>query len=491
MRKGLFKHLFYFIYITLIACTSQPAENSKETVSERPNIVIIFADDMGYGDAGCYNPNSKIPTPNIDRIAQNGVRLTDAHSPGPWCVPSRYGLMTGQYPARTTLNWRERALIDPELPTLASFLKENGYYTSMIGKWHLGFDNVDWDSIPAGQHMEGGPVARGFDEFFGMHASLDIPPYFYIENDHPVAPPTDSIGDHQSEDATTTISGAFWRAGKISPDFKHDEVLPTFTQKAVNFLEKHQADDAETPFFLYLALTAPHTPWLPTPEFEGKSKAGEYGDFMNQVDNTVGQVVQTLENLNLTDNTLLIFTSDNGPVWFAEDEAEYDHYSTGQLRGMKIDLWEGGHRIPFLAQWPGNISPGTVRDDLFCFTDLMATIAAAVGDSLPANAGQDSYNMLPVFMNETLSQPIRHELLIQDRTIRAGDWKLIQGSGLGSLSKNYGHVAGEPETEGELYNLTEDPSEQQNLFRTNSDKVDELTERLKSFPFYEAGSPLP
>ena len=480
---------FLLYLLGLSACTQRSSDEVQ--ISDRPNIVIIFADDMGYGDAGCYNPDSKIPTPHIDRIAQNGVRFTDAHAPGAWCVPSRYGLMTGQYPARTTLNWQERSLIEVGTPTLASLLQENGYYTSMIGKWHLGFDNVDWQNVNGEQRMEGGPVDRGFDEFFGMHASLDIPPYFYIENDRPVAPPSDSIGDHQSENATTTISGAFWRAGKIAPGFKHEEVLPTFTEKAVTFLNEHQQNSADTPFLLYLALTAPHTPWLPAAEFEGKSKAGEYGDFMAQVDHTVGQVVQTLETLELIDNTIVIFASDNGPVWFAEDEQKFDHEATGLLRGMKVDLWEGGHRIPFVAQWPGKIPSGTVRDDLFCFTDLMATFAAVVGDTLPENAGEDSYNMLPVLMNKSLSQSIRNELLIQDRVMRVGEWKLIQGSGLGTLSERFGNVQAEPDADGELYNLSDDLSEQHNRYEEFPEKVKELSGKLEKFAAVKSASPLP
>ncbi len=487
MKQPVFPLLITTLILLFVAaCNQKPAQEAEKP--QNPNIVIIFADDMGYGDAGCYNPESNIPTPHIDQIAQNGVRFTDAHAPGAWCVPSRYGLLTGQYPARTKLNWKERSLIDETTPTLASLLKENGYYNSMIGKWHLGFDDVDWDNVQANQNMKGGPVERGFDEFFGMHASLDIPPYFYIENGRPVAPPTDSIGDNQSEDATTTISGAFWRGGKMAPGFRHEEVLPTFSQKASNFLEEHQQNRADEPFFLYLALTAPHTPWLPTAEFEGKTQVGEYGDFMAQVDGVVGTVKQKLEALGLDENTLLIFTSDNGPVWFAEDVEKFGHRATGPLRGMKIDLWEGGHRVPFVAQWPGKIPAGTVRDDLFCFTDLMATFAAITNDSLPENAGQDSYNMLPAFLNETLSQPIRNELVTQDRTVRVGEWKLIQGSPVGVLTKNFGNAQAE---DGALYNLDNDLAETNNLYEENPEKVKELTEELGKYPFYQAGSPLP
>lgn len=322
--------------------------------------------------------------------------------------------------------------------TIASLLQQNGYYTACIGKWHLGFNNVDWDSVDCRQALQGGPIDHGFDYFFGMHASLDIPPYFYIENDRCFAPPTEYIEEHQSEDASTPISGAFWRAGKIAPGFKHNEVLSAFTEKAVLFIKDHHQKKSDQSFFLYLALTAPHTPWLPAKPFQSKSQAGDYGDFVVQVDHTVGQIKQTLQQLGMEENTLLIFSSDNGPVWFEEDVEKYGHQSTDKLRGMKVDLWEGGHRIPFIAQWPGNIPPNTVRSDLFCFTDIMATFAAVVGDTLPEDAGQDSYNMLPVLLNQTLQQPIRNELLVEDRILRQGDWKLIQGSARGVLSRNFG-----------------------------------------------------
>lgn len=491
---------FFFL---LFACTSpnQDEATSDEAASyeaaldeaKLPNIVFIFADDMGYGDPGCYNAQSKIPTPHIDQIAAQGVRLTDAHAPGPWCVPSRYGLMTGRYPARTQLNWQERALIDPQLLTLPAMLQQRGYYTAMVGKWHLGFDGADdWQTISCDQPLRGGPVDRGFDEFFGLYASLDIPPYFYIENDHCLTPPTDTIADHQSENATTTISGAFWRTGKIAPGFRHAEVLPTLTEKALTFLEDHHQERAGQPFFLYLALTAPHTPWLPGEAFQGKSQAGEYGDFTVQVDHTVGEVAQTLEELGLTDNTLLIFTSDNGPVWFAEDVAKYDHRSTDVLRGMKVDLWEGGHRIPFVAQWPGEIPAGTVRSDLFCFTDIMATFAAVVGDTLPNSAGEDSYNQLPVLRNQTLAQPIRQELLVEDRVFRQGDWKYIQGSGVGVLTERFAPAGSLPqEVPGELYNLQRDLAEQHNLYDEFPERVQAMKQRLQQYAKGNAQSPLP
>lgn len=477
--------IFHLISLLFICYACSQAKESTEIAdsSQKPNIIFILADDMGYGDPGCYNAHSKIPTPNIDCIAENGVRLTDAHAPGPWCVPSRYGLMTGQYPARIQLNWQQRALINPQQYTIATLLQQQDYYTAMIGKWHLGFDGVNWDSINCEQPLRGGPVDHGFDYFFGMHASLDIPPYFYIENDHCLSAPTDSIAEHQIEDATTSISGAFWRAGKIAPDFKHAEVLPAFTDKATSFLEQHHQNHSEQPFFLYLALAAPHTPWLPTAAFQDKSQAGEYGDFVVQVDHTVGEVMKTVRALGIEEQTLVIFTSDNGPVWFEEDVEKYDHRSTDVLRGMKIDKWEGGHRIPFVAQWPGKIPNNTVRNDLFCFTDMMAIFAAVVGDTLPKGAGQDSYNMLPVLMDQHLKQPIRNELLIGDQIMRQGKWKLIQGSGQGGLSRTFGKdiIKDNENVLAELYNLEEDISESNNLYEQYPKQVKKLTKELQKY----------
>lgn len=478
-------NLFCCLFFVLLACTDKKKEAPKADTSktELPNIVFIFADDMGYGDPGCFNPASKIPTPHIDKIAQNGVRLTDAHAPGAWCVPSRYGLMTGRYPARTELDWQERALIAPQQVTLASLLKEHDYYTAMVGKWHLGFDGVDdWQDLKCDRPLRGGPIDHGFDEFFGLYASLDIPPYFYIENDRCLVSPTEMIGAHQTEDATTTISGAFWREGKIAPGFKHAEVLPTLTNKSLDFLKEHDEKRKGQPFFLYLALPAPHTPWLPTEQFQGKSRAGDYGDFVVQVDYTVGQVRETLEKQGLLENTLLIFTSDNGPVWFDEDVQKFDHRATAGLRGMKVDLWEGGHRIPFVAQWPGKIPKGIVRPDLFCFTDMLATFAAIVGDTLPVGAGEDSFDQLPVLLDQA-STPVRRELLIEDRVFRQGDWKYIQGSGEGSLTERFkpAYTRQNKEVPGELYNLKQDLGEQHNLYHEFPDKVEAMELQLRSY----------
>ncbi len=465
----------------LTACSVSNSSQNTAVAERPPNVVFILADDMGYGDAGCYNPEAQTATPYIDRLAAQGVRFTDAHASGPWCVPSRYGLLTGRYPIRATLDWQKRALIDSSQLTLASMLQRNGYRTACVGKWHLGFDGVDnWSTFRGDQVLSGGPVDRGFDSFFGMYASLDIPPYFYIEGNRPVAPPTDTVAAHQSESATTPISGAFWRAGNIAPDFEFSEVLPTFAQQAVQFVTNQVQTDNDQPFFLYLALTAPHTPWVPTDDFVGESSVGEYGDFVMQVDNMVGQLLETLETTGQRDNTLVIFASDNGPVWFPEDVEKYNHRSAANLRGMKVDDWEGGHRVPFIARWPGHIPAGTVRDDLLGFTDVLATIAAVVGDPLPEADALDSHNLLPAFRGDSLSKPIRQELIIGEDVVRQNQWKLIVGGGEGVLSRDYGRGAHEAPTEqpNELYNLEKDPDETNNLYETIIDKGEELAALL-------------
>ena len=453
------------------ACTKKPA---------KPNIIFIMADDMGYGDPGCYNPQSKTPTPHIDRLAGQGIRFTNAHAPGAMCIPSRYGLLTGRYPFRRTRSRDTKSLIEPGRMTLGTLLQKHGYRTACVGKWHLGFDNLK--DIDYSQPFRGGPVDRGFDYFFGMHASLDIPPYYYIEDDRCVEPPTDSIEASHSE-GVTPIQGAFWREGRIAPGFKHDEVLSLFTDKAGAFIKSQES--AGAPFFLYLALTAPHTPWLPTGEFRGQSEAGDYGDFVAQVDASVGRIMKILDETGLAGNTLIFFTSDNGPVWYEQDVERYDHRSTHFLKGSKGDAWEGGHRMPFIARWPGRIAPHSKSDENICFTDMLATFAALMGDKLPENAGEDSFDILPALIGKGYERPLRGAIVIENRAIIQGDWKLIFGNGQGGLSLRYSRKElDESETQGqrgELYNLKEDPAERLNLYERRPETVRRLTDLMETY----------
>ncbi len=460
------------IIVCLLAFTSCTTSQDE---SKAPNIIVILADDLGYGDLSFYNVDSKIKTPNIDGLAEGGIHFTDAHSAGEWCTPSRYGLITGTYPARTELNWRQRSLIDKDQETLATMLKRNGYQTACVGKWHLGFDDLDWEDPGSMESLSGGPVEHGFDYFFGMHASLDIPPYFYLENDRIVEKATGFVDDHASPDATTVISGAFYRAGASAPGFKHDDVLDVFFDKAKSFISGHLNDTPDKPFFLYFPLTAPHTPWLPKKEYQGKSGAGEYGDFVMQVDDLVGQVRSLLDQKGIADNTLIVFSSDNGPVWFEEDIDKFGHDSKAGLKGMKIDQWEGGSRIPLIFNWKDQIPSGKSSDQLIGFTDLMATFASVVGDS-QIDSKFDSKDFTSVLYGQA-KENIRDGLVIGNNIYRKGQTKIIVGSGLGSLSRRYdpdGVYLSQAENQGEMYNLTDDPYETNNLYTTEINKYQEL-----------------
>ncbi|MBI1371451.1 MAG: sulfatase-like hydrolase/transferase [Phycisphaera sp.] len=448
--------------------------------ADKPNIVILLADDMGYGDPHCFNAESKCRTPHLDSLAAAGMRFTDAHAAGSTCIPSRYGLVTGRYPFRCeNFNPSKAALIENGRATIASVLRDRGYHTAMVGKWHLGFEGgVDFDySKP----LRGGPHDHGFEYFFGQHASLDIPPYFYIENDHAVAAPTNKIEANNSE-GWTKIQGAFWRAGGIAPGFVMEEVLPTYTRKAVEYIEQRSRVDDDRPFFLYLAITAPHTPWLPTEKFRGTSAGNLYGDWVAQVDDAFGQVLAALDRAGVADNTLVLFSSDNGPVWYPADVEKYGHSSTGPLRGMKGDVWEGGHRMPFIARWPGHIKPGSTSGKLICFTDVLATFADLTGATLPDNGGEDSFTFLPELLGQSAGdKPQRQDLLLGHGSnglfLRRGDWKLIPFLGSGGFTRPSRIKPKPGEPGGQLYNLAKDLGETTNTYAEHADIVKELTTR--------------
>lgn len=451
-----------------------------------PHVIVIVADDLGYGDPGCYNPRSKIPTPCIDRLAGEGMRFTDAHAPGPLCHPSRYGLLTGCHPFRTDVSkWPTQPLIDDGQATIASLLGEAGYATAMVGKWHLGFDEKGYD-----KPLRGGPADRGFDRFFGLRASTDIPPYFYIRDDRAVSQPTRHIAAGRS-DGWSPIQGEFLRAGGIAPDLKLDEVLPRCTDEAIGVISRHQATK---PLMLYLAYPAPHTPWLPAPAFRGKSGAGMYGDFVMMLDHEVGRVCAALDVAGMARNTLLVFTSDNGPVWYPRDVERFGHDAVGGLRGMKGDAWEGGHRMPFIVRWPGRVAAGTHSDQTVCLTDLMATFAEIVGRRLPGGAGPDSFSLLPVLEGrQPAGEPVRGPIVMQSggsgaMMIRSGDWKLIDQPGSGGFSPSPGLQPGDPP--GQLYHLRVDPAERCNLYREHPGRVAEMTRLMNRIVDSPASRPL-
>jgi arylsulfatase A len=475
--------LLRWLLAVAVAVLAVGSAAAAETVRP-PNIVLILADDLGYGDPGCFNARSKIATPHIDALARDGMRFTDAHAAGAVCVPSRYGLLTGRYPYRNkgNRNPSNGPLIEKDRVTLASLLRDKGYTTAMVGKWHLGFEGgirFDYD-----KPLRGGPADHGFDSFFGQHASLDIPPYFLIDNDRAVAPASKTVAA-SSTPGWSPVQGAFWREGAIAPGFKHEEVLPTYTRKAVEFLERRGKGGGGKPFFLYLAFTAPHTPWLPREPFREKSKAGLYGDFVADFDDSVGQVLAALKRAGLADDTLVVFTSDNGPVWYPADVEKYGHAAAGPLRGMKGDAWEGGHRMPFVARWPGKVKAGSTCDETICFTDLLATFAALVDAKLPDDAGEDSYNLLPLLRGEKRDGPLREATVVESSrgmlTIRQGEWKLIPKLGSGGFSAPATEAPREGGPAGQLYNLKDDLAETKNLYAEKPEVVQRLAGLLEQY----------
>ena len=468
--------LAYTLVAVVLICASSC---SVSHAASKPHIVFILVDDMGYGDAGCYNANSKIPTPNIDSLARDGMRFTDAHASGPLCHLSRYGLMTGCYPFRTNVGvWRKQPVIKENQATVPSVLQQQGYRTAMVGKWHLGFaENGYTEPLP------GGPVDRGFDSYFGIRASTDIPPYFYIRGNRAVQPPTNKIDDNRSE-GWSPIQGAFWRAGGIAPDMKLKDVLPRFTDEAIDVIESHAAKKDEQPLMLYLAYPAPHTPWLPSAEFDGRSKASMYGDFTCMVDHMVGRVLKSLEKAGIADNCIVVFSSDNGPVWYDKDVERFDHDSSGGLRGMKSDAWEGGHRMPFLVRWPETVEPGSTSHQTISFVDVLATVAELTEADLKADDGPDSFSFLSVLKGtQPADQPTRPSLALRSggglMTLRRGPWKLIDALGSGGFSRPSKRKPEKGEPVGQLYNLDKDLDESDNLYDQHPEIVEELRTEMK------------
>ena len=445
-----------------------------------PNIVYILADDLGWGDLRCYNPQSAIPTPYADRLAKEGMRFTDMHSPSAVCTPTRYGILTGRYCWRTrltngVLNGYSPNLIESGRLTVPAMLKKKGYYTAGVGKWHLGLGSAE----PADfrQALHPGPADHGFDFYYGIPASLDMPPYLYFENDRATEAPTGATPGKNDP------RGVFWREGAQIPGFQMEEVLPTLTTKAVNLIGG-RAKKAGQPFFLYLAMTGPHTPWVPQARYRGRSQAGLYGDFVAQVDDALGSILQALEQAGLTRNTLVIFTSDNGADWKEGDKAQYAHRANAAWRGEKADAWEGGHRIPFLVRWPGRIPAGAVSDELGCLTDLMATVSELVGTGLQDNEGEDSCSLLPALLNRKhgpIREAVVHHSVDGVFSIRKGEWKLILGLGSGGFSnpKKINPEPGGPQ--GQLYNLAKDPAESENLWLKHPVVVAQLTALLEKY----------
>jgi arylsulfatase A len=492
--KSVARYVAPAVLLTLVVAGSLVASVRAAELS-KPNIVYILADDLGYGDVGCYNPASKIATPNIDRLAEEGRRFTDAHSPSAVCTPTRYALLTGRYAWRTRL---QRNVLGPFSPpliadsqlTVANLLREQGYVTACIGKWHLG-----WGWPPPGDDgqrdfsspIPRGPTTRGFDYYFGTDVP-NYPPYCFLQNDRTVGTPSA---------AAPVGRDAFNIAGPMLPGWKLVDVLPELERRAVQYIE--DAAKGDKPFFLYLPLTSPHYPVVPSAAFRSQSQAGEYGDFVMQTDHVVGKVLSALQNNGVAQNTLVFFTSDNGPEVAGEvNPGAYDrlkkfgHASMGTFRGVKRDAWEGGHRVPFIVRWPEKIQSASTSQETICHVDLLATLAALLDVTLPADAGVDSVNILPALFGERRDAPLReatvHHSAQGKFAIRRGDWVLILAP-TGDDNRQQGepvwfrkdrgyesHAAA-----GELYNLSADPMQKRNRYDTEAAQVQQLATLMERY----------
>ncbi len=486
------------------------ADRIKQNKGENklPNIVYILTDDLGYGDVSIYNPQGKINTPNLDGLAKQGMRFTDAHTTSAVCTPSRYSILTGVYPWRSrlpvgVLHGYSRTLIEEGQPTVATLLKSHSYHTGVVGKWHLGLDwvpkdqfkdsvqqkikqdkvnkrssDMNPDQIDFSSPPIHGPRTQGFDYSYILPASLDMPPYCYLENDVLTEQPGGYTPGNKLDSGYT---GPFWRAGLMAPSFDFNNVLPNFTNKAIDFIKNQST--ASHPFFLYFAMPAPHTPWLPTPDFAGHSKVGDYGDYVQMVDDAVGKVLHSLDSLGLSGNTMVVFTSDNGPYWRENFVQKYDHHAAGEFRGMKGDAFEGGHRVPLIVRYPGKVKPGAISTATTTLANLMATCVDLVGERSAQFKTGDSFSILPQLTGSELDvagqKAVVHISSKGVFAIRKGSWKLIMGLGSGGFTVPVEIKPQAGEATGQLYNLTTDIHEDNNLYQQYPEKVKELSALLE------------
>jgi arylsulfatase A-like enzyme len=479
----------------------------EPSVDRLPNVLLILADDLGYGDVGCYNPESKVPTPHLDQLAREGIRFTDAHSPSTVCTPTRYSILTGQMAFR--INYRGvfvgvggPCLIGENQLTLGQLLRDCGYKTGMVGKWHIGLTFLD----QAGKRITKGgvegvklvdytraipdaPIHRGFDYFFGTACcpTTDFL-YAFIDGDRIPVPPTQLL------DRSTLPKHPYAfdnRLGMVAPDFDLENIDLKFLDKSREFLAQHVQSSPDKPFFLFHSMQAVHLPSFPAPQFQGKSGAGPHGDFIYEMDHVVGQLLQTLDELGVADDTLVIFTSDNGPETTSVVHMRTDHQHDGARpwRGLKRDQWEGGHRVPFIARWPGKIAPAGTSDQTMCLTDLLATCAALTGRKLPPNTAEDSVNMLPALLEKDAGKPLReytlHQTISLALAVRKGPWKYLDHRGSGGNNyrrgplKAYALPDTAPDAPGQLYHLGTDPGETTNLYHERPSIVQELKALLE------------
>ena len=497
------KQRFAILALSAVLLSSAFAADARN-----PNILVILADDLGYGDVGCYNPQSKVPTPHLDRLAREGMRFTDAHSPSTVCTPTRYSLLTGQMAFR--INYRSvfagvggPCLIKENQLSLPQMLRARGYATALMGKWHVGLSFLD----KAGQRItQGGvegvqlidysraipdaPIHRGFDRFFGTACcpATDFL-YAFIDGDRIPVPPTGMLDKSKLPKHPYANDN---RAGMIAPDYDLEEVDLVFLRKSREFLEAHVKQSPGKPFFLLHSMHAAHLPSFAAKQFRGSTKAGPHGDFIHELDFIVGELMATLAKLGVADNTLVIFTSDNGPEVTTAVHMRADHAHDGARpwRGVKRDNWEGGHRVPFIARWKGNIAPGSTSAQTISLTDLLATCAAITGTTLPDNAAEDSFNLLPVLLGKDGGKPVRdytlHQTISLALAIRQGPWKYLDHRGSGGNGYDKGELQrfalpdAAPTAPGQLYHLATDPGETNNLYFKEPEMMAKLKSLLES-----------
>ena len=439
---------------------------SVSFAAEKPNIIFLMCDDLGYGDVHCLAPEtSKTSTPGADQLAREGMIFTDAHSGSSVCTPTRYGIMTGRYSWRTKLQKGvvtgfAPCLIKKDRPTVANFLKSQGYHTAIIGKWHLNFQYLNPEtgeayvakknnSPPVGAKIPDGPIHRGFDYFHGFHHARNMEAV--IENDRVI---------------------------------EHDDtinMLPRLTRECVEYVESRAGKT--NPFFLYVPLGSPHTPIVPSPQWQGKSVLGKYGDFVMQTDNVVVQLLAALKQHGFDENTLFIFTSDNGCSKAADIKslAEKGHSVSAHLRGSKADIWDGGHRIPFIVRWKGKIEAGSTSAQLICLTDLFATTSQIVGQEAPTASCEDSVSFLPALLGDPIQSTragVVHHSYSGHFAYRQGDWKLLLAKGSGGWSSPKENQVGADAPKAQLYNMATDTGEQNNLYGERKDLADSLLRQL-------------
>ncbi len=474
--------------LTSMGRAQSPAPNTL------PNVIFLMADDMGFGDPRCNNALSKIPTPNLDRLALEGMRFTDAHSPSAVCTPTRYGVLTGRYCWRSRLKrgvlmGYDKHLISPDRLTIADVMGAKGYHTGIVGKWHLG---LDWalksdkqDDVDFSRPVTIGPVQYGFDYSYLVPASLDMAPYVYVENNRPLV-------EAGLVEQPALSFPTFVRKGPRAKDFDMAGTLDHLTEKACGYIS--QRASSGKPFFLYFPLTSPHKPAWPHPRFEGQSGLGPYGDFIIQTDWTIGQVLKALDDAKIADNTLIIVSSDNGSYMYRRDADDApnhvddpsvqayradQHRANSIYRGTKADIWEAGHRVPFLARWPAQIAKGSRCEETICHTDLMATFAEITGYDLPDNAGEDSFSFAPLLKGQsrpTPRPPVIHHSVNGTFAIRDGNWKLVASDGSGGREKPAGKPFQKPF---QLFDLSRDPMEKNNVIDDHPEEARKLEEKLR------------